>query len=156
MPDMLVKLYELDHPQPLIDAKAKEGYLIRRARAYEKHKVLDFVGTHFSEGWCGECDVSFSKSPIAVFIATYESKILGFAAYDAACLNFFGPTGVSEDARGKGLGKLLLLAALQDMRDQGYGYAVIGGVGPAEFYAKVVGATMIEGSKPGTYTDMLE
>ena len=37
------------------------------------------------------------------------------------------------------------------MREMGYAYAIIGGVGPAEFYAKVCGATVIEGSDPGVY-----
>ena len=31
------------------------------------------------------------------------------------------------------------------MRDAGYAYAIIGGVGPAEYYARTVGATLIEG-----------
>ena len=38
---------------------------------------------------------------------------------------------------------------------QGYGYAIIGGVGPAEFYAKTVGAIPIEGSEPGIYRGLL-
>ena len=37
----------------------------------------------------------------------------------------------------------------------GYAYGIIGGVGPAEFYAKTVGATLIPDSTPGIYTDML-
>jgi hypothetical protein len=37
------------------------------------------------------------------------------------------------------------------MRDEGYAYAVIGGVGPAEYYRRAIGATVIEGSTPGIY-----
>jgi len=37
------------------------------------------------------------------------------------------------------------------MRDDGYAYAIIGGVGPAEYYSKTVGATVIAGSSPGIY-----
>ncbi len=37
------------------------------------------------------------------------------------------------------------------MRDDGYAYGIIGQVGPAEYYAKHVGATIIEGSAPGLY-----
>ncbi len=54
---------------------------------------------------------------------------------------FFGPTGVDESARGKGIGHALLLKTLLDMRDQGYGYAIIGGAGPVDFYQRSVGAT---------------
>jgi hypothetical protein len=41
------------------------------------------------------------------------------------------------------------------MRQAGYGYAIIGGVGPADFYVKTVGATPIEGSEPGIYRGLL-
>lgn len=68
---------------------------------------------------------------------------------------FFGPTGVDMSARGKGIGQALLLRTLLDMRDQGYGYAVIGGAGPTEFYQRSVGAIPIEGSSPGIYRGML-
>jgi hypothetical protein len=41
------------------------------------------------------------------------------------------------------------------MRQQGFGYAIIGGVGPAAYYAKAVGALPIEGSEPGVYRGLL-
>ena len=53
--------------------------------------------------------------------------------------------------RGRGIGKALLLTALEGLREIGYAYGIIGGVGPAEFYAKACGAVMIEGSTPGIY-----
>jgi hypothetical protein len=41
------------------------------------------------------------------------------------------------------------------MREMGYGYAIIGGVGPAEFYEKAVGAKIIEGSEISIYQHLL-
>jgi len=41
------------------------------------------------------------------------------------------------------------------MRAEGYGYTLIGGFEPAEFYAKSVGARLIEDSSPGVYRGML-
>ena len=41
------------------------------------------------------------------------------------------------------------------MKDMGYAYAIIGGVGPAAFYTKVCGAKIIENSDPGVYKDFL-
>src|SRR5438132_13691681 len=38
----------------------------------------------------------------------------------------------------------LLFACLEDMRQQGFGYAIIGGVGPAAYYSKAVGAAPLE------------
>ena len=60
-----------------------------------------------------------------------------------------------ESARGLGLGKALLFKALEGLREIGYAYAIIGGVGPRDFYAKVCGAVEIPGSDPGTYADLL-
>ena len=80
---------------------------------------------------------------------------LGFACHDATCPNFFGPTGVDPNERMHGIGKALLFNCLEAMKQQGYGYAIIGGVGPAEFYAKTVGAIPIEGSEPGVYRGLL-
>jgi hypothetical protein len=41
------------------------------------------------------------------------------------------------------------------MRWQGYAYAIIGAVGPAEFYTRVVGATLIEDSTPSILGGLL-
>jgi hypothetical protein len=41
------------------------------------------------------------------------------------------------------------------MRQQGNGYAIVGGVGPTAFYSKAVGAVLIEGSEPGVYLGLL-
>jgi GNAT superfamily N-acetyltransferase len=59
--------------------------------------------------------------------------------------------------RGKGVGKALLLAALEHQKSMGYMYSIIGGSAPdaESFYAKCCGAEIIEGSKPGIYKDML-
>jgi predicted N-acetyltransferase YhbS len=93
--------------------------------------------------------------PIACFIAVREGSILGFACHDATARNFFGPEAVAEAERGRGIGRALLLAALHAQREQGYAYSIIGGVGPADFYAKTVGAIPITGSTPGIYAELL-
>ena len=60
-----------------------------------------------------------------------------------------------ESERGRGVGKALLLSGLIGLRDLGYAYGIIGGVGPAEFYTRAVGAIPIPGSTPGVYADPL-
>jgi GNAT superfamily N-acetyltransferase len=155
MPDMLVKLYELPEAAPLIRQLSEAGIVIRRALAPEKHIVKDWVRRTFNAHWESECDVAFARQPVSCFIATEGEKLVGFGCYEATCRDFFGPTGVDPAMRGKGVGKALLLACLQAMRDEGYGYAIIGGAGPTEFYAKTVGAVPIEGSSPGIYRGML-
>jgi len=49
----------------------------------------------------------------------------------------------------------LLMRSLEALRETGHAYAIIGGVGPQEFYEKACGAFVIPGSDPGTYTDLL-
>ena len=155
MQDMLVKLYDLPESSELQSKLKKEGFTIRRALAAEKSIVLDWVQAHFGDGWASEVDVSFSYHPLACFIAIREGNVVGFSVYDASYRNFFGPTGVEESQRGKGIGKILLFKALEAMRDLGYAYAIIGGVGPAKFYEKAVGAKLIEGSDPGIYKGIM-
>ncbi|CAN7710587.1 GNAT family N-acetyltransferase [Bradyrhizobium sp. LjRoot220] len=153
--DMLVKLYALPDSRPAYDRLLEAGLVMRRALAPEKHKVIGWVRQNFSEAWASEADVAFGRQPVSCFIALREKTIVGFACHDATCANFFGPTGVDPAARGGGVGKALLFACLEDMRQQGFGYAIIGGVGPAEFYSKAVGAVAIDGSEPGIYRGLL-
>jgi hypothetical protein len=153
--DMLVKLYDLPDSSELVASLAKDGISVRRAMAPDRHKVVAFVKKEFSEAWASETEVAFARQPITCFIAARGRDLIGFANHDATAANFFGPTGVSITARNNGVGKALLFACLEDMRAQGFAYAIIGGVGPAEFYAKTVGAVAIEGSAPGIYRGLV-
>jgi GNAT superfamily N-acetyltransferase len=85
-----------------------------------------------------------------------NEQMLGFGCYEATCKDFFGPTGVLESTRGRGIGKALLIACLHALREMGYGYAVIGGAGPTQFYEKTVGAVIIPDSTPGVYRGLLK
>ncbi|HTL50979.1 MAG TPA: GNAT family N-acetyltransferase [Planctomycetota bacterium] len=155
MNDMLVKLYNLPPVLPYLEQMARVGIEIRRALPPEKHLVLEFVRKHFQQRWADETDVAFMRQPVSCFIALRKDKLLGFADYDATCRAFFGPTGVDEKERGKGIGKALLFAALHGLREQGYGYGIIGSAEVPEFYAKTVGATVIPDSSPGIFRGML-
>ncbi len=156
MPDMLVKLYDLPSTSPLIEALNSHGIVIRAAMTYEKHRVTEWVRDTFGRAWESECEVSFSNHPVSCLIAIEAGEITGFACYDTTCKNFFGPSGVAQIKRGMGIGKALLLSCLHAIRANGFAYAIIGGVGPAEFYSKTVGAITIEGSSPGIYRDRLK
>ena len=154
MKDMLVKLYDLPKNCKELDKLSKK-ISFRRPLAAEKSIVNNWVKKRFGDGWESEVDVSFSRKPITTFIAIEDNQILGFATYDAAYLNFLGPMGVEKSKRKKGLGKALLFLALTSMKEMGYAYAIIGGVGPAKFYEKTYNAKIIEGSDPGIYKGIL-
>jgi len=153
--DMLVKLYDLPDPCPAFERLRKQGIEIRRALAPEKHKIVAWVRENFSEGWASETEIAMTRQPISCFVAVKEARVVGFACHDATYCNFFGPTGVESQARKKGIGTGLLFACLEAMRQQGFGYAIVGSVGPTAYYSKAVGAVPIEGSEPGVYRGLL-
>lgn len=156
MPDMLVDLLDLPSPAPLLERLAAEGVRIHRPLTSNKGRVLDWVLAHSGPNGAGECDVCFAHTPVSCFIASREGEVIGYACYDATAPDFFGPTRVAQEEQGKGIGKALLLSALAALRAEGYVYAIIGGVGPAAFYEKCVGAFLIPGSTPGLYRDLLK
>jgi GNAT superfamily N-acetyltransferase len=156
MPDMLVKLYELEDDWSFIGEQKKQGITIRKPIGTEKHFIVDWVKEHFYGYWAGEADVATSNTPVSCFIAIENGKLIGFACYDATALGFFGPVGVEESCRGRGTGKALLLACLLDMKLKGYGYAVVGYTEALDFYRKAVGAVEIPGSWPGLWKTWLK
>ena len=156
MKDMLVRLIGLPETSKEEQTLAKkERIVFRRAIAPEKHLVSDWVKAHFGDYWQSEVEVAFARQPVACWIAQREYDILGFACYESTAKNFFGPTGTVENERGKGIGKILLIKALQSLREMGYAYAIIGGVGPSEFYQKAVDAKLIDGSEISIYENLI-
>jgi predicted N-acetyltransferase YhbS len=155
MPDMLVNLLKLAPPAPLLSELREAGIVIRRAQPHEMTPVRDFVLKNFERGWADEISVGYSNKPVSVYIAIQGGRVVGFGAYECTCRGFFGPTGVKESVRGRGVGKALLLACLWGLREMGYAYGIIGGAGPTHFYERAVGATLIPESVPGIYADPL-
>ncbi len=152
MPDMLVNLLKLRSLDRLND----ESVNIRRAQAFEITPVREFIEKNFSLAWADEISVGFANKPVSVYIATRGAKVIGFAGYECTLKAFFGPTGVAERERGRGIGTALLIASLWGLRELGYVYAVIGSAGPRDFYERTVGAIVIPDSEPGIYTDLLK
>lgn len=155
MPDLLVRLYDLPPLTPALEKITAAGFQVRRALAPEKHLVSRWVGEQFSAAWASECEVAFSRQPVACFLAVKGQTLCGFGAYEATCRNFFGPLGIAPEHRATGLGTALLLAGLHAMHDEGYAYAIIGGAGPVDFFRNAVAAHLIEQSAPGIYRGML-
>jgi len=157
MSDMLVKLYDLPDGSGLVADLKKKGVEIRRALPPEMHIVAPWVGRNFPyPGWVSECERAIMNSPVSCFLALEQGRLVGFACYDATCKAFFGPTGVAEACRGRGIGKALLWVTLRALAEQGYAYAIIAWVSSVEFYTKAVGATVIPDSEPGIFRGMLQ
>jgi predicted N-acetyltransferase YhbS len=152
--DLLVNLYS----RRLAGLAERIGTVeatIRVAIPPELHIVQAWVRKHFSEYWVSEATVAMAHRPPGCLIAVVDGELAGFACYDATARGFFGPTGVAEGMRGKGIGLALLYHTLQAMKGQGYAYAIIGSAGPHEFYAGAVGAVPIEGNGEDIYQGLL-
>lgn len=166
MADLLVKLYNLPPLEPLLGQLGQEGIRIYRAIPSHKRLVVEWVQRYFPGTWPLEAEAAFEQRPVTCFVAVQKMPeaipsegpydqppelLVGFAVYDVTARGMFGPTGVREDYRGRGIGKALLLACLHAMRQERYAYAIIGWAGPVDFYVKAVGAVVIEGSEPGIF-----
>ena len=151
MPDLLVNLLNLS---PL--ERGIPGVVIRRAQPFEITPVRQFIEQNFSTGWADEVSVGFANKPVTVLLATVEGQLVGFAAYECTRRAFFGPMGVLDQVKGRGIGRSLLMACMEGLRELGYVYGIIGAAGPVAFYQKAVGAVVIENSEPGIYRDLLK
>lgn len=156
MPDMLVKLYDLDFGWA-DEIQAKKGVTIRKPLAPERRYVIDWVMdvAGYSARWADEVATAMAHTPYTCFIATKDEELVGFAVYDSVALGFFGPTGVLPEDQHQGIGTALMLSCFREMKMRGYGYAVVGGVGPQAYYEKTVNAIVIPDSWPGVYKGML-
>lgn len=152
--DLLVNLYsrKMETLRQRVEAVPAT---IRVALPPEQHIIKDWVRTHFSEYWVSEVTAAMAHQPPGCLIATIDGQLVGFACYDATARGFFGPTGVAEDQRGKGMGLALLYHALMAMKAQGYAYAVIGSAGPVDFYVDAAGALPIPGDGEDIYQGLL-
>lgn len=167
---MLVKLYDLPELAPVLAGQKANGVEIRQAHPDEKYKIAGWVGEYIKRDWAVGCEVALEQRPPTCYIAFEKDAshaasanpydlpsetLLGFAAYDVVAKGMFGPIGVREDRREEGIGTALLLTCLYAMAAERYAYAVVGWAGPAEWYARTVGATIIEGSEPGVFRGAL-
>lgn len=148
MADLLVNLYDLQcrhDTQKLKD----NGIVIKRAMSPDKEKLMEFIRTYYTKEWAVESEHAFVHSPASCLIAVKDKEIVGFACYDATAKGYVGPIAVKPGIKSGGVGQNLLHDILTAMREDGYGYAVIGWVDDAMgFYDKTIHAYAIPDSAP--------
>ena len=122
----------------------KEGYKYERVQLEDFDKTYDFVKQQFpSNTWAAEVKFSFTFSPPTTFIAKdANNNIVGWATHSQFFPGSFGPTGVKESLRGKGIGTILFLWCLWDIKQKGVEICEIMWVGgdTVKFYSKAIGA----------------
>jgi len=96
---------------------------------------------HWSAVWHYEALSSYANDPISTFVALADGRICAFASYNTTTFeHVFGPTGTEPALQGRGLGRVLFLRCMRDLRDMGHQSAEICWVGPIAFYARVADA----------------
>lgn len=140
-------------------ASADEAIVLEGARATLTHAKgaspdeLGWIASAFGGRWPDEAAAGWNW-----FAKDVDCKTVGFATYEQrACrwwwlerwfdqpdVGIFGPMGVDPSMRGKSLGKILLRRALASLQERGFARALIGAVGPIEFYQRWAGARVVE------------
>lgn len=117
------------------------GYRIARALPRDADAVARLLDRNW-RAWQGEVDTALARGRL--FLAWKDGEVAGFSAHDANNFGtgWFGPMGTDPAHRGQGLGRLLLIRSLEDLRAMGMPEAVIPWVGPIGFYRKAVGARL--------------
>jgi GNAT superfamily N-acetyltransferase len=119
-------------------------YSFERINKNEFQNLFQFVKSNFPEGtWAEEVALSFECDPPTSFVAKdLQNNIIGWASHSQLFPGSFGPTGVLQILRGKGIGTELLKWALWDMKKNGIREATIMWVvgDTVKYYSKAVGA----------------
>jgi GNAT superfamily N-acetyltransferase len=115
---------------------------VRRAAQSDRSRVLHFIEQEFGRVWRFETDRAFENDPPSIFIAEERGEIIGFSAAEAnnRGLGSYGPAGVRSDHRKSGIGRDLLLASMNDLRERGYAKAIIPWAAAIPFYERVAQA----------------
>jgi GNAT superfamily N-acetyltransferase len=121
---------------------AAAGIDVRRARADDDGLLDAFFAEHFGEEWRFEVGLAMQNDPPTLHLALKDDRVIAFSAHTTQNREwgFFGPMGTAPEARGGGVGRVLLWHCLNDMRDAGHRTSVIPWVGPIAFYQQGCGA----------------
>ena len=122
---------------------AAEAVEVRRAAEADRPTLAALLRAHWP-AWQAEADAALALGPPALHLALRDGDVLGFAAHSAnnAALGWFGPMGTAPEARGLGIGAVLLRRCLADLRDAGFARATIGWAAALPFYERTAGATV--------------
>ncbi len=125
------------------DIRIRTDDLEIREATSRNDPVFKWIEKNFSLQWSIEAQLALEKKYGRIYVAETNNGIAGFAVHSASHRYRFGPIGVDEKYRGRGLGKILLLHTLDSMRLLGIRYAIIPWTTHLFFYAWIPGVTDI-------------
>jgi mycothiol synthase len=121
---------------------ASLGIEVRRARPDDGPLLDAYFAQHFGANWRLEAGLALQNDAPSLHLALKTGRVIAFSAHSTQNREwgFFGPMGTAPEARGLGVGRVLLWHCLNDMRDAGHKTSVIPWVGPIAFYRQWCGA----------------
>lgn len=132
--------------QTLQKEREAEGYTFKTATASDLVELIKFATEKFNPDWGRAIREGILQGlPLhRIFVAREHSELVGFCLHGGyeGIPERFGPFGVDEGQRGKGLGKILLHICLNSMRAEGLHGAWFlwtGETSPAGYLYKKVG-----------------
>lgn len=100
-----------------------EGYTISHVDERDLYELITFANTQFNPDWGRAIREGILRglSLQRILVARQRENIVGFCLYGGyeGIPERFGPFGVDPSQQGKGLGKILLYEALNNMRAEG-------------------------------------
>lgn len=134
--DQEADLTKLDFDTGRDEARLKrEGIAVRRARYEDRPALKKWLRRLFPQ-WLDVPGAITREGKQSVHVVHRGRKLIAFSASSGGG---FGPIGVEPRYRWKGLGKVLLLRCLADVRDRGHRKALIGWAN-FPFYARSISA----------------
>ncbi len=124
------------------ESLAAEGIEIEYFSIPYTHKLLSFLETEFPGDWAAvirdrlrhHCD------PKDIVIARKGDEVLGYCQVDG---EHFGPFGVHSSLRGKGVGTVLIIKAMQYAKQKGIRHLWLAWTGAVDFYSRKAGFRVI-------------
>jgi predicted N-acetyltransferase YhbS len=112
---------------------------IRLAEPGEKERIREFVAGKSGFNWSFEAARAIGPKGSGVWIAEDAGEIIAFSVFGSLEHHWFGPIGVDEARRKRGLGSVLLFRTLESMKDLGIPRAIVPWTGHLFFYSQVPG-----------------
>ncbi|WP_036841631.1 GNAT family N-acetyltransferase [Pontibacillus marinus] len=139
--DMTVNLRHYEMPKVMLE----DGITIMRATVKDREELVRFISEGFGDPWVKTIQIALEEDHPPLYIARKEEELIGFACYDSVRhqKGVYGPMGTSPKVRTKGVGYALLHTCLEEMKQKGYEYAILGEAGPIEYYERACGAKLI-------------
>lgn len=121
---------------------ASGGIAVRLAGAEEEGAVRNWLseGPFGGSSWPAEAAAAIASGSASCHVAVSSDGYIGFACQGVNRSGWFGPMGTLPASRRTGVGTVLLIRCLADIKAAGHATAQISWAGPIRYYGRAVGA----------------